>query len=68
MRQPSSLGGRLPLLDPVKLSARQTEAYDRINSTMVPWAEAAHFQSKTMEADRTVQCGPIRARNGFQFW
>ncbi len=45
--QTEMLGGRLPLLDPQALSAAQKEVYDRINTTMVPWADNAHFQSKT---------------------
>jgi len=45
--QSDNLGGRLPLLDPAKLSETQREVYDIANSTMVPWAEAAQFQSKT---------------------
>jgi hypothetical protein len=39
--QLDNLGGRLPLLDPAELSETQREVYDRANSTMVPWAEAA---------------------------
>jgi 4-carboxymuconolactone decarboxylase len=41
------LGGRLPLLDPLALSIAQKEIYDRLNTTMIPWADGAHFQSKT---------------------
>ena len=41
------LGGRLPLLDPQALSIAQKEIYDRLNTTMIPWADGAHFQSKT---------------------
>lgn len=43
---PPSLGGRLPLLDPVRLSEAQRTLFDRITATMVPWAEAARFQSR----------------------
>ena len=41
------LGGRLPLLDPQALSIAQKEIYDRLNTTMIPRADGAHFQSKT---------------------
>ena len=41
------LGGRLPLLDPHELTAAQKMLYGRLNTTMIPWAEGAHFQSKT---------------------
>jgi 4-carboxymuconolactone decarboxylase len=33
------LGGRLPLLDPLTLSAAQKEIYDRINATFVSWSD-----------------------------
>ena len=54
--QTETLGGRLPLLDPQALSVTQKEVYDRINKTMVPWADGAHFQSKT-EGGRLI--GPF---------
>ena len=54
-----SLGGRLPLLDPAKLSETQREAYDRLNATMVPWAEAAHFQSKTTDGKLIGPFNPV---------
>src|SRR6201998_944589 len=41
------LGGRLSLLDPRALSIAQKEIYDRLNTTMIPWADGAHFKSKT---------------------
>ena len=41
------LGGRLPLLDPLALSAAQKEIYDRINATFVSWSDDIHFQAKT---------------------
>ena len=55
---PESLGGRLALLDPVKLSEAQRTLFDRIAATMVPWAEAAHFQSRTGDG-RLI--GPLNA-------
>ena len=57
--QPGSLGGRLPLLDPAELPGRQREVYDRINSTMVPWADAAHFQSKAADGKLIGPFNPI---------
>jgi 4-carboxymuconolactone decarboxylase len=57
--QPDNLGGRLPLLDPAKLSETQREVYDRANSTMVPWAEAAHFQSKTTDGKLIGPFNPV---------
>ena len=57
--QPDNLGGRLPLLDPAKLSETQREVYDRANSTMVPWAEAAHFQSKTADGRLIGPFNPV---------
>ena len=50
------LGGRLPLLDPQALSIAQKEIYDRLNMTMIPWADGAHFKSKT-EGGRLI--GPF---------
>jgi 4-carboxymuconolactone decarboxylase len=46
--QHDMLGGRLPLLDPQALSGAQREVYDYLNKTMIPWADSAHFQSKTV--------------------
>ncbi|MGA7806915.1 carboxymuconolactone decarboxylase family protein [Bradyrhizobium sp.] len=45
--QSPNLGGRLPLQDPDSLGKDARQLYDRINSTMVPWASSVHFQSKT---------------------
>jgi 4-carboxymuconolactone decarboxylase len=49
MQQPGRLGGRLPLLDSANLSETQRKVYDRTIATMVPWADAAHFQSRTAD-------------------
>jgi 4-carboxymuconolactone decarboxylase len=57
--QSDNLGGRLPLLDPAKLSETQREVYDLANSTMVPWAEAAHFQSKTADGRLIGPFNPV---------
>lgn len=54
----STLGGRLPLLEPKTLDGAQKELYDRINSVFVPWAETAGFQSKTAEGSLI---GPFNA-------
>jgi 4-carboxymuconolactone decarboxylase len=57
--QSNNLGGRLPLLDPAKVSETQREVYDLANSTMVPWAEAAHFQSKTADGRLIGPFNPV---------
>jgi 4-carboxymuconolactone decarboxylase len=57
--QSENLGGRLPLLDPAKLSETQREVYDLANSTMVPWAEAAHFRSKTADGRLIGPFNPV---------
>jgi 4-carboxymuconolactone decarboxylase len=53
------LGGRLPLLDPQALSIGQKEIYDRVNTTMIPWADGAHFQSKTDDGRLIGPFNPI---------
>ncbi len=45
--QSPNLGGRLPLQDPRSLGENARKLYDDIDSTMVRWADAIHFQSKT---------------------
>ncbi|GCE03447.1 carboxymuconolactone decarboxylase family protein [Dictyobacter aurantiacus] len=45
--QPERMGGRLPLLNPATMSAAQKEVYDRLNKTMIQWADRTQFQSKT---------------------
>lgn len=45
--QPERMGGRLPLLNPEALSVAQKAVYDRLNTTMIRWADRAQFQSKT---------------------
>ena len=42
-----TLGGRLTLLNPQKLTPDQKSTYDFIKAKMVPWASAAGFQSET---------------------
>ena len=41
------LGGRLPLADPADLSAAQRELFDKMTSTVVPWADDTGFDSTT---------------------
>ena len=53
------LGGRLGLLDPATLSVTQREVYDRINRTMVPWAEQAGFQSTTGDGRLVGPFNPV---------
>jgi 4-carboxymuconolactone decarboxylase len=57
--RPCSLGGRLPLLDPAKLSETQRKVYDRTVATMVPWADAAHFQSRTADGRLIGPFNPV---------
>jgi 4-carboxymuconolactone decarboxylase len=57
--QSQNLGGRLPLLDPAKLSEKQREVYDRTIATMVPWADAAHFQSRTADGRLIGPFNPV---------
>ncbi len=40
------LGGRLALLEPASLQAKQRELYDELTSRIAPWADAAGFRSK----------------------
>jgi 4-carboxymuconolactone decarboxylase len=41
-----TLGGRLPLLDPLTLSPAQKATYEHLNNTWIPWANGVPFQSK----------------------
>ena len=60
MTDPSHrLGGRLPLLAPGDLTSAQRTVYDRISATMVPWAEAAGFQSRTADGRLIGPFNPI---------
>ena len=53
------LGGRLPLVDPLALSAAQKEIYDRINATFGPWADSVDFQAKTGDGRLIGPFNPI---------
>jgi 4-carboxymuconolactone decarboxylase len=53
------LGGRLPLLDPLALSAQQQDLYDRINATFGKWSRNIHFQSKTDDGRLIGPFNPI---------
>lgn len=53
------LGGRLPLLDPLALSAQQQDLYDRINATFGKWSHNIHFQSKTDDGRLIGPFNPI---------
>jgi 4-carboxymuconolactone decarboxylase len=57
--QSQNLGGRLPLLDPAKLSEKQRKVYDRTIAMFVPWADAAHFQSRTADGKLIGPFNPI---------
>jgi 4-carboxymuconolactone decarboxylase len=54
-----NLGGRLPLLDPLTLSAAQIEIYDRLNATFVPWSDRINFQSETDDGRLIGPFNPI---------
>jgi 4-carboxymuconolactone decarboxylase len=54
----SDLGGRLPLLDADELDAEQRELLNYLQTTVVPWADAAGFSATT--ADGTF-IGPFNA-------
>ncbi|WP_458319828.1 carboxymuconolactone decarboxylase family protein [Mycolicibacterium brisbanense] len=45
----TGLGGRLPLADPADLSATQRELFDKMTSTVVPWADETGFHSTTAD-------------------
>ena len=58
--QSQNLGGRLPLLDPRCLGDNQREAVRSISdSTMVRWADAIHFQSKTADGRLIGPFNPV---------
>jgi len=42
-----ALGGRLPLADPTDLVGAQRELFDKMTSTVVPWADDTGFHSTT---------------------
>jgi hypothetical protein len=46
-------------LDHKALSPAQKEMYDRLNSTMVPWADGAQFQGKTSDGRLIGPFNPI---------
>ena len=43
----TQLGGRLPLLDPARLTDSQKTVYDRLRATMIRWADQSGFQGMT---------------------
>lgn len=43
------LGGRLPLADPATLTPAQRELFDRMMTTVVPWADTNGFQITTAD-------------------
>jgi alkylhydroperoxidase family enzyme/sugar lactone lactonase YvrE len=57
--QPRDLGGRLPLQDPRSLGESARKLFDRIDSTMVKWADAIHFQSKTPDGRLIGPFNPV---------
>ena len=53
-----ALGGRLPLADPADLVGAQRELFDKMTSTVVPWAHDTGFRSTT---DDGRLIGPFNA-------
>jgi 4-carboxymuconolactone decarboxylase len=53
-----TLGGRLPLSDPVALTGARREVFDLLMKTLVPWADGVPFQSRTPDG-RLI--GPFNA-------
>jgi 4-carboxymuconolactone decarboxylase len=57
--QSQKLGGRLPLLDPAELTEAQKALYEHVDLTLVPWADAAGFQSRTADGRLIGPFNPI---------
>ena len=55
-----ALGGRLPLADRATLTGEQLALFDRMMARVVPWADAAGFQSTVGKTDKA----PLRAAHG----
>ena len=49
---------RLPLLDPAALNREQREVYERMEASMLPWAQTSGFKAETAD-DRLL--GPFNA-------
>jgi 4-carboxymuconolactone decarboxylase len=47
MTETDALGGRLPLADPTDLVGAQRQLFDKMTSTVVPWARDTGFRSTT---------------------
>lgn len=47
----TSLGGRLPLLDPNQLQGDQRKLYETMNSTLISWADESGFKGKTEDGE-----------------
>ena len=60
----TSLGGRLPLLDPATLTSGQQAVYDRLRATMIQWAEKSGFQSMTDEGRLIGPFNPLLVNPG----
>lgn len=45
----TTLGGRLPLLNPNELEGDQSKLYELLDSTLISWAGASGFKAKTEE-------------------
>ena len=55
----TNFGGRLPLLDPASLTSGQLAVYDRLQATMLRWADQSGFQSTTKQGQLIGPFNPI---------
>ena len=53
-----ALGGRLPLADPTDLVGAQRELFDKMTSTVVPWADDTGFHSTTDDGRFSARSTP----------
>jgi 4-carboxymuconolactone decarboxylase len=57
--QSQNLGGRLPLKHPQSLDESARKLYERIDKTMIPWAGAIPFESKTSDGSLIGPFNPV---------
>ncbi len=59
------MDGRLPILEPNELTPSQSQLYERIDHTLVPWAEQAGFIAKRQNGTLVgpVQSVPLQFRD-----
>ncbi len=59
MRQSTSLGGRLSLLDPAGFEGAQRRLADDIEANWIPWADSVPFRSKDAEGKLIGPYNPL---------